>query len=316
MSRLEARYRDALRWYPAPWREANAESVIGTLLDRADAEDRDQPRVGELLDLAMHGLAARVRRAPIAVPASVRYRAASVALGMGAMLALVLSFQLEAIGLRHVDPYFDGVATFGHFASPMIVIYGAWMLGFVAAMIGFTRTSRSIVVATIPLSIAARIVADWQQMWMRPSSTTIALFAMLAVLVVIGRPAADRRGTVWVAIASGLSLFAFLAPIAIRSNVAVFRDPFLWSWPVEPIIATLPFVALAVAIVLRLAKRSAWSGATLLLALPWAAVALFGGKHLEEIAATGAVAAAIGAAIALTVLTLRGLGIRVSVGRR
>lgn len=316
MSSLEARYRSALGWYPSAWREANADVVTGTLLDRADAEDRDRPRVGELLDLALHGLAARVRRAPIVVPAPVRDRAASVALGMGAMLALVLSFQLEALGLRRVDPYFDGATTFGPFASPMIVVYAAWVLGFVAAMVGLTRTSRWVIAATIPLAIVGRLVADWQGMWMRPTSTTTAFFVLLALLALIGRPAADRRGAGWLAVAGALSLGAFLVPIALRPNAGVFRDPFLWSWPVDPVIATLPFVAIALAIILRLAKRPSWSGATLLVALPWTAVALFGGKHLEEIAATAAVLIVVAAAVAVSLLALRGLGLQVRVSRR
>lgn len=43
MNPLEIRYRQALRWYPRSWRAANADAVVGVLLDVADAEGRAAP---------------------------------------------------------------------------------------------------------------------------------------------------------------------------------------------------------------------------------------------------------------------------------
>lgn len=60
MSGLERRYRVAMRWYPASWRRAHADALLGTLLDRADNEGRTQPTAAELHNLALVGLCKRV----------------------------------------------------------------------------------------------------------------------------------------------------------------------------------------------------------------------------------------------------------------
>ena len=59
MNGLERRYRAALRWYPASWRRANADALLGTLLDRADHEGRTEPTPAELRNLAVVGLRKR-----------------------------------------------------------------------------------------------------------------------------------------------------------------------------------------------------------------------------------------------------------------
>ncbi|ROQ05538.1 hypothetical protein EDF54_2157 [Rathayibacter sp. PhB93] len=49
-------YRRALRWYPAAWREANAESVIGAFLDRDDATRAAGPTPRNRAELALAGI--------------------------------------------------------------------------------------------------------------------------------------------------------------------------------------------------------------------------------------------------------------------
>ncbi|PPG36486.1 hypothetical protein [Rathayibacter sp. AY2B5] len=49
-------YRRALRWYPAAWREANAESVVGAFLDRDDATGATGPTPRDRAELAQAGI--------------------------------------------------------------------------------------------------------------------------------------------------------------------------------------------------------------------------------------------------------------------
>ena len=59
MSKLEAEYRSALRWYTAKWRRHNGEALVATLLDAAEASGRDNPSRPELRNLRSSGLRQR-----------------------------------------------------------------------------------------------------------------------------------------------------------------------------------------------------------------------------------------------------------------
>ncbi len=95
MSDLEGQYRAALRWYPHRWRVRNSEALLGTLLDTAEAEGRTAPTREERRDLAVNGVRARV---DAIAPLAIRDRAASIALGMGFGLSLVLLYGSEWVG--------------------------------------------------------------------------------------------------------------------------------------------------------------------------------------------------------------------------
>lgn len=57
---LHATYTRLMRWFPRSWRQRNAEAMVGTLMDQADAEGRSSPRPGEAMQLVMAGLLHRL----------------------------------------------------------------------------------------------------------------------------------------------------------------------------------------------------------------------------------------------------------------
>jgi hypothetical protein len=60
MTSLEKKYRAAVRWYPRRWRRANGDALVGTLLDRAEAEGRAHPNHSELRNIRVIGLGKRL----------------------------------------------------------------------------------------------------------------------------------------------------------------------------------------------------------------------------------------------------------------
>ncbi len=310
---LERAYHRAIAWYPRSWRDEHGQEMVEVLLDLATGERRDRPRVGELADLAWNGLLTRLRTLPGVVPQGMRDRTADVALGAGAMLALVMFFAVE---WSPWAPRPSGVAaTFGVVASPASVGYVLWAAAFIASIAGFARASRGLVLTTLPLWIAVRAVSDAAGYDLRPSLTTTALFTMLAVLSAIGHPARGSHGTVRLSVAAVVSLLMFAIPAGwmlqrLGPDVWMLQDPYLpWAtgW--------LPCVAVGLAVLLRLTRRRAWAGAALLSAAPWLLVAAFGARDTGEIVA---IAGTVGLGVLLlcAVLALvRMFGFRVTVQR-
>lgn len=58
----DERFRRALRWYPASWRRANGDVVVGTMRDAAETEGRDRPSRAETRAARVNGLAHRLDR--------------------------------------------------------------------------------------------------------------------------------------------------------------------------------------------------------------------------------------------------------------
>ena len=103
MTNLESKYRGALRWYPARWRRANGEALIGLMMDRAEAASREAPARGELFDLARHGLRLRI----VAAAPWLLISAATLALAM--LASIVSQGPFETVAIMPPWPRGNGV---------------------------------------------------------------------------------------------------------------------------------------------------------------------------------------------------------------
>ena len=275
---LERRYRGSLDWYPSVWREANAEAMLGTLLDEAEASGREKPSVAQTLNLLVFGLRERARTA---LPASVRDRASALAWGLGAAIAGVMFVATEwapwAGGKASVLPWTAGgpfgaplEASFGPFTSAGSIVLGLWVAAFLVAVAGAGTVARWMLAATIPASVA--LVAFDSQTWamLRPTSTGLLLLGLLALYAMQGAPTVSRRGRVWLVIAA-IGATAVVLPIVFRVTEWNVRYDWwiprmVWGDVVRP----LPYLGVLAGVVLIavVARRYAWAGAALLLCVP------------------------------------------------
>jgi MFS family permease len=189
MSDLETRYRTVLLWYPSSWREQNADAVVGTLLDEADAAGRTQPRLTELASLAINGLVARLRGDGIMGTIS-RDHLATLALGAGLALTLIMFVTSEwapwATEPNHLDPMFPA---FGPFASAAVIINFLWFAAFGLMLAGFVPWGRLVLVLAGVGSIAAIVlVNETPLLYARPPASALSFLIVLAVLACSGRP--------------------------------------------------------------------------------------------------------------------------------
>jgi hypothetical protein len=284
--------------------------MMGALMDTADGENRKGPRSFELVNLAVHGIGSRLSLLPFILPASVRDRAATAALAIGAAIALTATMQLESSPDRWSAIVPVGYETFGPFASPAIIIYALWISAFLAAIGGWTTIGRGVAFVSIPLSVAARGGADAHNMILRPTWTLLGLLVLLAVLVVAGRPAATRASVrsfvVW--FLAALALFA-LPQIIENPSFLAFQEP---MWIARPdVISWSPLIALLLAAIFQIAGRTPWVGAVFLVAIPFTAVAV-----RLKISQDGAVLALVATSVILgAVLLVRVFGFRLQLAR-
>ncbi|HEX4444437.1 MAG TPA: hypothetical protein VHZ81_12745 [Galbitalea sp.] len=59
MKDMEQKYRAAMRWYTAKWRRRNADALLATLLESAEASGQPQPTRAELQNLHAMGIRQR-----------------------------------------------------------------------------------------------------------------------------------------------------------------------------------------------------------------------------------------------------------------
>ena len=274
---LERRYRVALDWYPSVWREANADAMLGTLLDEAEATGRDRPALTQTLNLLVFGLRERARTA---LPASVRDRASALAWGLGAALSAAMFVATEwapwAGGDRYGLPWKSGGqyglpldAAFGPFTSAGAVVLALWVAAFVVGVAGAGTVARWMLAATLPASVA--LVAFDSQPWavLRPTSTGLFLLGLLAVYAMQGSPTASRRGRAWMLVAA-IGATGFVLPLVFR--VASWNVLYDWWIPRMvwgEVVRPLPYLGVLAGVVLIavIARRYAWAGAALLLSV-------------------------------------------------
>lgn len=211
----EQRYRDALHWYPRRWRRLNAEAMVGTLLDVAEAEGRDAPSRADLRDLRRSGLAAR---ADVILPGPIRDRVAAISLGAGTGLALALltgqAWAGWAVELGSGAPNAPELIAPVGLIWPVLIHPGLWVLAALATLAGSTVIARIALLATLPASLIA-VTAPDVSFLLRPSVFTLVMMGLLALMSCIGR--APRR---WQLVVTGVatvllaSWLAFLGPFA------------------------------------------------------------------------------------------------------
>ena len=189
---LERRYRAALDWYPSAWRAENGEAMLGTLLDEAEATGREKPRLGDLANLAMHGLAASASQLPNRIPPAIRDRVAAISLGTGFALSLVVFLGAEWAPWAPNGPWngwaFDWrvvnseVPGFGPFASAGVVLFALWFAAFGFALVGLARTASFTLFATFPVSLLLVENAGHRMASLRPTDGLLVVLAALALL--------------------------------------------------------------------------------------------------------------------------------------
>lgn len=295
---LERRYRETLDWYPASWRDANAEAMLGTLLDEAEATGRTTPSTGQTLNLLAFALLERTRSA---LPGAVRDRVSALAWGLGASISVVMFVAVEWAPWHSVArlpvPWHD---SFGPFVSASVVLVGLWVLAFALAVAGAGTVARWLLAATIPTSVA--LVAFDSQLWaaQRPPATALVLLAVLALLTLQGSPAATGRGRAWILVCA-VAAAAVVVP-------AVFDAPRMsggrsWWFPRETwteATRPLPFVAIliVVALVALIARRRVWAAAIAIFAVPFVL------NVAAIIAASGGAVYLAGSIVALAILAI------------
>lgn len=309
-------FRTALRWYPASWREQHGKEILGTLLDGAEASGRTAPTKAERLNLAAHGMRERMLSAERLLPASVRDRASAVSLGTGAMLSLVMLFAVEmpwssvrASGDLSVYGW-SAIRHFGLFASPAVIVYAAFFVAFVLAIVGFSRASRALLTSIVPLAVLVRIVGDAGEMWLRPAWTLMGFLILLAIVAMIGFPGRNRRTAGWTAIAAGAALVSFVLPFTSGTPDGFSAQKYFFdSWPIPGYLASIPVATLGLALLMGALGSKVWGLAVVVATLPWLALGTFGQSDPSDLIGPALIVIATAAAAYGALRLLRSFGI-------
>jgi len=308
---LEQRYRRALRWYPASWRKANGDAIVGTLLDGADG--RGAPRAGEVANLALNGLLARFGWVEKVLPAGVRDRASSLALGFGFGVTVVMLVVQEWAPWASPAAYVPQPASIGPFHGWGGVLYSVWAVALIAAVAGLRAVTRWMLVATIPFCIYLAFVlqSSW---WLRPSSLGLVILLLLALVVSAGDPVATRRRYIPLLGAMLLGMAWVLVPFVRSVGLSELIPPWqIWtmSFGAGTQSGNLGLVILVLGVVAALARRWQWVGAVFVLGLAWIAIAIL------YLPTDGVIIAAAAVVVGLTLITLlRASGYRLALVRR
>lgn len=315
LSALENRYRRALVWYPSTWRAANADVIVGTMLDAAEVDGRSRPRPGELLNLGVNGLRERARQS---LPTSVRDRAAAIALGLGTALAAIEFFGLDwSVPWGGRIPGIGGMLgyRFGPFASAAVFFEVAWLLAFVATLVGLRRVGRVLLAISVLSSALLVPFVDRDWAWGRPPTLALAAFAVLAVIACLGSPGRSARTVGWTAISLVLALGSQLImwrrqlPYPIVAGTRSFWNDF--NAPV----ATAMLLALLV--LFAILRQRQWVAALVLAVGPWLLVVFSirvanDGQYSRD---ADLVWAVVGGVALCLIAVIRLLDIRIVVGR-
>jgi hypothetical protein len=316
MSNLERTYRDALRWYPKRWRRRNEDAVVGTLLDAAEEDHRAIPARGELANLRANALATRL--GPLGrIPAPVRDRVAALTTGLGAGIAIVAlvatAIQRAAMPRLELPGIFPAPWTIGY----DFAFYGAWILALVAGVLGLQRVARSLLLATIAISVGGRALFLALHLGVTSTTTTIMFLGALALLGLIGNPFGARRGRTWTAVSAVLwaAFVGFTDWYKYWTKGAAAGS---WDWFLGPLSQwmgfALPFVII-LALILWRAKKTPWAPAILIVEIPLILFAALGWQHLTALLNVAAFGVAIAATLVGCWAILRGFGVRISITR-
>jgi len=208
VSAVEVKARQLLRWFPSRWRQAHGEALVGTLLDAAEAGDRDELTRVERRDLIVSGIR---ERGLALIPDPVRRQAAPIALGVGASLAGLQLLVVEwspwsSPAWKDLSPIPYG---FGPFTSAGVIIDALWLAALVLGLLRMRRTMITCLGASIIASIVLYFAPVTSWSIGRPAATAMAVMALLAIAA-SSAPLTDRPFRPITLAAAGLSTAALV----------------------------------------------------------------------------------------------------------
>lgn len=271
---LERSYRRALAWYPRTWREKNADVVVGTLLDVAEADHRIRPRRGELVGLAASGLSARLG---VMLEPRARDAISTIALATGVGYPLAyFAFQLWSPWSITRDSNWRYAEAVGYdaFVNPALIFAALWTLALVIALTQRQRWLRLVITVAIVASIVFSIVNYFltaAPAWYGVKATTMVFLATLGLLVLIGTPVRGRR----LVIAAGAAFVVFAGAyifIGITLHNSVDEHAF-WNTFSGPLALALGGATL-LAVMLGITRRTLLAQVIAISIAPWIVVAV------------------------------------------
>lgn len=236
MSGLEARYREALRWYPRSWRDANADALVGTLLDAAESEGREAPNRSDLTNLAVSGI--RTRFDTIAGP-RVRGIVATNALATGVAFSLTQFFTTSWAPLAEAHHLGIGDRIFGPFLDLGPILTGLWLLALIGAVLHRAALTRSASAALVLVVVAMEVVRNVHYTSGSISQYALLFNAGLGLASLVGSPR-DRRSLVLL-LAGWFAVFAVID----FSNGVYLTQASIYLWALGPANAAGLTMALA-----------------------------------------------------------------------
>jgi len=241
-SPLSIEYRTLMRWYPRQWRAANEEAMLGTLLDQAESEGRQEVTPAERSAIVRGGLAQR-----FGLPVRGQ-RLRLVPLTAGFLLSIFYAvFIIWA-------PQTSYPGSLGPFANPSVLTCAILVLALVAALLVRGRLASVLALAAALAEIVIGILASTHPSpgpgaWEGPSPSTVLLFTGIAIL----GGASLRRA--WMMSAGAFVVLAAVATALVVSFVVAARGTYS---PVALVmtVGVVGAICAAVAIFVRGRRRS------------------------------------------------------------
>jgi hypothetical protein len=238
-SRLSIEYRRLMRWYPRQWRLVNEEAMLGTLLDQAEGEGRQEATAAERSAIAKGGIAQR-----FGLPVrGQRLR----------LLPLAAGFLLSVFYAAFIiwAPRSSYPGSLGPFANPSVVTCALLVLAFLAALVVRGRFASVIALIAALSEIVIGVLASahpslGSNPWEGPSPSTVLLFTGIAIL----GGASFRQG--WMMTAATLIVLAAVATALVVTFVQASLGAFS---PVSSLMTAGIAGAICVAVVIVIVGR-------------------------------------------------------------
>ena len=238
-SRLSTEYRRLMRWYPRQWRRTNEEAMLGTLLDQAEGEGRQEATAAERSAIAKGGIAQR-----FGLPVRGQ-RLRLVPLTAGLLLSVFYAaFIIWA-------PHTSYPGSLGPFANPSVVTCALLVLAFIAALLVRGRLASVLALTAALVEIVVGVLASAHpnlgpSPWEGPSLSTVLLFTGIAIL----GGASFKQG--WMMTVGTLVVLATVATALVVGFVQATLGTFS---PVSSLMAAGIAVAICVAVAIVIAGR-------------------------------------------------------------
>jgi len=196
-------WRRALRAYPLSWRERHGEAMLGTLLDEAEAQGREEPSRGERIALMRSGLVVRVLGwMPPVTREALATASAATGLALAVMFGVFSGFSTRMDGRLPAEGQNPDLQ-----ASPGLIVAGLWAIAFVLILCGAARAARIALAATATAGVAVFIYAQLDPLAGPRAITTVTL-TVVALLGLLAPVRARVAAAVTAAVTTGI-LVAF-----------------------------------------------------------------------------------------------------------